>query len=253
LRPLFSTVVRQIVGAVFEQVARTGHPVDPPVLVVLDEAANIAPVEDLATIASTAAAMGLQLVTIFQDLAQIRQRYGEATGTVVNNHRATLFLPGIKCVDTLELASRLIGEHEIDRDSITTGSDGRRSNTTAAHWRRLLPAELARTMQDRTGVLVYGNLPPVPLHLRPWYRNRRLRRRASTEPPAEPAVVADRPELPPPSTPPRPVRRPRGTTGESEIDQVSVAPTPQLPLPPNVSILDVARARLRRDSTGGNA
>ncbi len=252
LRPLFSTVVRQIIGEVFEQVARTGRPVDPPLLLVLDEAANIAPVEDLATIASTAAAMGLQLVTIFQDLAQIKQRYGDATGTVLNNHRATLFLPGIKWVDTLELASRLAGEHEIDRASITTGSDGRRSNTTAAQWRRLLPADQARTLRDRCGVLVYGNLAPVRLRLRPWYRSRRLRSRAATEPPPlESAPAADTPD-PTPTAPP-PVRRPGPSARAAGPDPTPVRPTPQpASLPPNVSILDAARARLRTRPHGGD-
>jgi type IV secretory pathway TraG/TraD family ATPase VirD4 len=45
--------------------------------------------------------MGLQLVTVFQDVAQIKDRYGTSAGTVVNNHRAKLFLPGISDLDTL--------------------------------------------------------------------------------------------------------------------------------------------------------
>jgi type IV secretory pathway TraG/TraD family ATPase VirD4 len=149
---------------------------------VLDEAANIAPVEDLATVASTSAAIGLQLVTVFQDLARVRSRYGDTAGTVVNNHRAALFLPGIKDLDTLELASRLIGEQEVDLESVTLGADGRRSSTTAAHWRRLLPSEDARTLPAGHGVLVYDNLAPIRLRLRPWFRNRSLRRRATAEP-----------------------------------------------------------------------
>jgi type IV secretion system protein VirD4 len=252
LRPLFATVVRQVIAAAYAQVARSGQPLDPPLLLVLDEAANIAPVDDLATIASTASGMGVQLVTVFQDLAQIRVRYGEATGTVVNNHRATLFLPGIKCVDTLELASRLIGEHEIDRDSITTGYDGRRSSTTtAAHWRRLLPAELARTMRDGSGVLIYGNLPPTRVRLRRWYRNHHLRRRAATEPDVLlPAPNGDRPPPPPPVSPP--IRPPRAPAGGAAPDTPTAQRTPEMPLPPNVSILDVARERLRRRASGGD-
>lgn len=236
LRPVFSTVVRQIIAAAYEGASSTGRPLDPPLLLVLDEAANIAPVEDLATVASTAAAMGLQLVTVFQDLAQIRSRYGDAAGTVVNNHRATLFLPGIKDLDTLELASRLIGEHELDRESVTVGTDGRRSSTTAGHWRRLLPGEQARTMAAGRGVLVYDNLPPIRLRLRPWFRNRKLRRLAAAEPD----------EL----TPAR-------TGLEREVPAVERPTEPALPLiqpavPSNVSILDVARARLRAQSRGGD-
>lgn len=236
LRPLFATVVRQVVNAVYEQAAATGRPLDPPLLLVLDEAANIAPVEDLATVASTSAAMGLQLVTVFQDLAQVRSRYGDATGTVINNHRATLFLPGIKDLDTLELASRLVGEHELDRESVTIGMDGRRSSTTAGQWRRLLPGEQARTMEAGRAVLVYDNLPPIKLRLRPWFRNRVLRRRAS----AEPEDLPTAPERPPEQalvTPPTAASR---LTSSAQPD-----------LSPSVSILDVARDRLRARTGGG--
>lgn len=246
LRPLFSTIIRQVIASAYEQVAATGRPLDPPLLLVLDEAANIAPVEDLATVASTAAAMGVQLVTVFQDLAQVKVRYGDAVGTVVNNHRATLFLPGIKDLATLELASGLIGEHEIDRASVTVAADGRRSNTTAGQWRQLLPGAGARTMADGTAVLVYGNLPPVRLRLRLWFRSRRLRKLAAT--PFEPLP----PSAGPPQTieagPPRPPP-PSGTAPETVAGRATADPAESLP--PNVTIFDAARARLRRPVEGG--
>lgn len=193
-RPLFTTVLSQVLSAVYRQSGQTGRPLDPPLLLVLDEAANIAPVENLPTIAATAAAMGLQVVTVFQDLAQIRLRYGDAAGTVVNNHRAKLLLPAVSDLDTLDLASRLIGEEEVDRDSHTTDSSGRRSSTTAGHWRRLLPPEAACRLNDGDAVLLYGNLPPARVRLRPWYTNRRLRRRAERRyEPAPPIGPSDEP------------------------------------------------------------
>jgi type IV secretory pathway TraG/TraD family ATPase VirD4 len=208
---------------------------------VLDEAANIAPVEDLPTVASTASAMGLQLVTVFQDVAQIKGRYGDAAGTIVNNHRAKLFLPGISDLDTLDLTSRLVGEHETERDSVTRDISGRRSNTTASHWRRLLPPELARQLKDGEGVLLYGNLPSIRVRLRPWYRNRALRRRAkhpqdqlSPREPSHDTPTDARPVKPPPAS--------RQAPAPSDPTQV---------LPPNVSPLDAARERLRRSPAPG--
>ncbi len=177
LRPVFAALIGQVIAGVYDRVAETQRPLDPPLLLVLDEAANIAPVEDLATIAATAASMGLQLVTVFQDVAQVKTRYGAASGTVVNNHRATLLLPGIKDVETLHLTAQLAGDHEVDRDSLTRSADGRRSRTTATQWRQLLPAENTRTLPVGAGVLLYGNLPPLRVKLRPWFRDRRLRRR----------------------------------------------------------------------------
>ena len=56
--------------------AETGTPLDPPLLLVLDECANIAPLRDLATLASTGAGQGIQLISVFQDMAQIYAVYG---------------------------------------------------------------------------------------------------------------------------------------------------------------------------------
>jgi type IV secretory pathway TraG/TraD family ATPase VirD4 len=184
--------------------------------------------------------MGLQLVTVFQDVAQIKGRYGDAAGTIVNNHRAKLFLPGISDLDTLDLTSRLVGEHETERDSVTRDISGRRSNTTASHWRRLLPPELARQLKDGEGVLLYGNLPSIRVRLRPWYRNRALRQRArhpqdqlSPREPSHGTPTAARPVTPPPAS------------------RQAPAPSPSQVLPPNVSPLDAARERLRRSPAPG--
>ena len=70
-----------VVNAAVERVQRTGRPLDPPLLLVLDEVANIAPLRDLDTLASTAAGLGIQLVTVCQDLAQLSTRYGAGAGS----------------------------------------------------------------------------------------------------------------------------------------------------------------------------
>ena len=53
--------------------ATVGRPLDPPLLVVLDEAAHIAPLPELDGLAATCASHGIQIVTIWQDLAQVRR------------------------------------------------------------------------------------------------------------------------------------------------------------------------------------
>ena len=49
LQPLFATLLQEIVAHVYDHTAETGKPLDPPLLLVLDECANIAPLRDLAT------------------------------------------------------------------------------------------------------------------------------------------------------------------------------------------------------------
>ncbi len=182
LRPLFAGLVTRVVEAAYDRAARQGRPLDPPLLVVLDEAANVAPLAELDVLASTAAGHGIQLVTVWQDLAQLTARYGRAGPTVVNNHRAKLFLSGIADPATLDHASTLVGEAERSVTS-TTVDRGRTagSTTVSATYRRLAPADALRRMAPGTGVLISGHLPPAAVTLRPWYDDAALRRRVGAD------------------------------------------------------------------------
>jgi type IV secretion system protein VirD4 len=179
LRPLFTAVVRQIVEHAYETVTRTGRPLDPPLLIVLDEAANIAPLEDLDTLASTAAGHGIQLVTIWQDLAQVTARYGPRAATVVNNHRAKVFLSGISDPSTLDHASHLIGDEELHLAATTSGGQGGPTTTSSPTTRRLAPPDALRRIAPGEGVLVYGGLPPARIVLRSWFEDPLLAERGS--------------------------------------------------------------------------
>jgi type IV secretion system protein VirD4 len=167
LRPVFATLLHSVIAAAYDRSLRQGGPLDPPLLVVLDEAANIAPLRDLDGLASTAAGHGVQLVTVWQDLAQLRARYGERASTVVNNHRAKVVLSGISDPATLEYASRLIGDADVHDHSVTTDAGGGRSTTRSRRERRLAPDAELRRIRPGEGVLVYGHLRPARIHLRP--------------------------------------------------------------------------------------
>ena len=183
LRPLFATLLHSIVAAVFERASRTGRPLDPPLLLVLDEAANIAPLRELDTLASTAAGQGIQLVSVFQDLAQLRERWGARAGSIVNNHRARIIGSGIADPETLEYVARLLGDAEIRQFSSTAGADGQGSTTESSGFRALAPANVLREGRPGRAVLVYGHLPPAGLELRPWFADRSLRRLAAGDAP----------------------------------------------------------------------
>lgn len=180
LRPLFSALATEVLDTAMAQGAALGRPLERPLLVVLDEAANVAPLAELDTLASTAAGYGVQLVTVWQDLAQLNARYGQSAGTVVNNHRVKVFLSGIADPATLEHASLLIGETESPQRTTTVDGRGGRSTTTAPVLRRLAPADRLRRMAPGSAVAVSGHLPPVRLRLRPWWRHPDLRRLVET-------------------------------------------------------------------------
>jgi type IV secretion system protein VirD4 len=179
LQPLFATLVQEIVAHAFRRTAETGGPLDPPLLLVLDECANIAPLRDLAVLASTGAGQGIQLVSVFQDMAQIYAVYGrDHAPTILSNHRAKVILSGISDPPTLEYVSRLLGEERVRFRSSTSGSHGH-STTESVSFRQLAPANVLREMRPGQGVLVYGHLAPTRITLRPWFRDRHLRRLAT--------------------------------------------------------------------------
>jgi type IV secretion system protein VirD4 len=60
------------------------------------------------------------------------------------------------------------------RRSETSGYRGDRSATEATTHRDLAPANVIREARPETAVLIYGNLPPARLRLRPYYRDRAL-------------------------------------------------------------------------------
>lgn len=181
LRPVFSTLLKQFIRAAYD----FGKRLDPPLLIVLDEAANIAPLDDLDAIASTCSGLGIQLVTVWQDLSQINNRYGERANTVVNNHRAKIVLSGISDPSTLDYVSRLVGSEEIRSESTTVDGQGSRSKTLSKQDKNLAPSDVVRRIKPNEGILLYGALLPARLKLRPWYKSKRLTAMVKNEFPDE--------------------------------------------------------------------
>ncbi len=101
---------------------------------------------------------------------------------MVNNHRAKLFLSGISDPFTLDYASHLIGDEEVTLPAVTHGGRGGSSTTFSSSVRRLAPPDALRRTPPGEGVLVYGDLPPARLTLRPWFSDPWLTARARPEP-----------------------------------------------------------------------
>lgn len=180
LRPLFEALMQEVMRVAVEQAATWDNGQLPyPFLVLLDEAAHIAPLRNLAKLANTVSAANIQLVSVWHDMAQIRALYGPLADNVVNGHRAKLLLPGLSDPATLEYLSRLIGQTEYSHQSVSRGRhSGDGTTTEAPEYRELAPVELLRQLPKGDAVLVYSNKPPIRLHLRPWFSDRTLQARA---------------------------------------------------------------------------
>jgi len=180
LRPVLSTLVQHAIRRAYDTASLAGGRLRHPCLVLLDEAGNIAPLRDLPGYASTARSHGITLVSVWQDLAQVRAIYRERAQTVLNNHRARLFGTGIADKETLEYASGLIGDERRTEHNVSADlAGGRRTVSEYRTYRRAAPIDVLRRVRPTEAVLLYGSELPVHLRLRPWFRDRGLRETAA--------------------------------------------------------------------------
>jgi len=177
LRPLFLALLSEVIDRAYELANTHGGRLLLALLVCLDEAGNVAPLPNLAEIASTAPSHNIQLISIFHDLAQARSRYRGQAETVVNSHRARMLLPGVADLETLRYFSGLVGEQE-GRELTRTVGRGASTRTLTRRRTPLISPEALRQLPDGHALLLYGRLAPVRVRLRTWFADKRLRRLA---------------------------------------------------------------------------
>ena len=183
LGPLTVALVQDVIELAFERSRNRGAPIDPALLVVLDDAASSAALPQLDMYAASAGGHGVQLVTSFRELSQIRARYDDRAEAVFANHRAKVILSGITDTETLTLLSHLLGDETVRqlatpaalaKAAKDTGGDAARPARTAPRGRGASPGEALGWISPGNGVLLYGHIPPAPISLRPWFRDRQL-------------------------------------------------------------------------------
>ena len=184
LRPVLTVLIQQAVRRAYDTAAANKGRLPKPCLVLLDEAGNISPLRDLPAYASTARSHAITLVTIWQDLAQIRAIYNDRARTVLNNHRAKLFGAGIADADTLEYVSKLLGDEARTERNLSADLAGdRRSISEHRTYRRTASADVIRRIPPGDGVLIYGADLPAHVRLRPWFDDPALRQAGGVDAP----------------------------------------------------------------------
>lgn len=117
--PLVVGFLDDIRRATYERAAL--HRDAPPVVLALDELANIAPLPDLPSMISEGGGQGLVTLACFQDLSQARHRWPTQADGFPSLFGTTVVLPGIGDVRTLEALSVLSGDGELVTRSVTRG------------------------------------------------------------------------------------------------------------------------------------
>ncbi len=147
-----------------------GGRIDPPLLAVLDEAANICKIADLPQLYSHLGGRGIIPITIIQNIAQGQGVWGER-GMNALWSAATIKLIGAGIDDArhAEDVSRLIGDHDVAVTSINRDSNGYTSHTTSTQRRRILEPGDLRALPRGQAILLATGTRAAMINLMPWY------------------------------------------------------------------------------------
>ncbi len=166
LRPVLSGAVSSILDEVFRHVDIHG-PIDPPLVVFLDEIGN-APLPRLPEYLSTLASSGVLIVTVWQDVAQIKAAYGENYGSILSNSRHVLVFGASKDPATLEWVKQVLGDEGAGTLSRTSNVGELFGGSVSSSEQRvaLTPSNVLREMpRDRALLISANNLPAEVRHI----------------------------------------------------------------------------------------
>ncbi|MEV5574517.1 TraM recognition domain-containing protein [Spirillospora sp. NPDC052269] len=168
--PLIAALTDTAMRAAERRAEQSGGRLDPPMVVVLDEAANICRIADLPQLYSHLGSRGIVPVTILQSYEQGVTVWGEP-GMAALWGAATRKLIGAG-IDSPRLArdlATLIGQHDVPVRSITY-NEGRASEQISLRRQEILEAADIRALPAGTALLLATGTRPALIQLRPWYR-----------------------------------------------------------------------------------
>jgi type IV secretory pathway TraG/TraD family ATPase VirD4 len=169
--PLITALIEDILDTARRTAARMlGGRLDPPLVLLLDEAANIAPLPSLPNLLADGGGSGITTVAVLQSLAQARARWGDAAADALWDAATTkIVLGGLAHAEDLSRISRLAGEVDEPTRSRTTGPGG---TTVTIAQRRVpaLPIERIRTLQPGRVIVLARHTAPIEGRLDPWWR-----------------------------------------------------------------------------------
>jgi type IV secretion system protein VirD4 len=173
--PLIAGMLDEIRAATYARHAQdAGTPGRPPLLVVLDELANIAPLPYLPEMVSEGGSQGLQTLACLQDLSQARARWGVAADGFFSLFGTKVVLPGIGDMRTLQAVSALAGEQDVSHRTAAPGSmltrlAGRRGPSSWSTRREpRLPVDAVATGRPGRSLVVDGGSAPRFVWMTPY-------------------------------------------------------------------------------------
>jgi type IV secretory pathway TraG/TraD family ATPase VirD4 len=168
--PLVAAFVEDITETARALAARSASArLDPPLLLALDEIANLTPLPSLPSLMAEGGGSGITTLAVLQSLAQARHRWGEhAADAIWDAATVKVILGGLAKMRDLEDVSRLLGEIDEPTQTLSHGRAGERSSSTSLRMVPVMPPAVLRTLPFGTGVLLLRHTRPVVIDLHPW-------------------------------------------------------------------------------------
>jgi type IV secretory pathway TraG/TraD family ATPase VirD4 len=167
--PLIAGLTDTTLRAGRRRAEQAGGRLDPPLVAMLDEAANICRIADLPDLYSHLGSRGMIPVTILQSYEQGETVWG-TKGMAALWGASTRKLIGAS-VHSPRLArdvATLVGHHDLPVRSVSTG-DGRASEQISWQRRLILEAADIAAIKVGTALLLSAGTRPALLDLHPWY------------------------------------------------------------------------------------
>jgi type IV secretion system protein VirD4 len=166
---LYSLFIDHMTDAAHKRAARMNGRLDPPTSYIFDELANIYPWQRAAFESARGSGEGIQLMAIFQTLAQLKEAYGGMANILIDNSTLGL-LGGCKDPEFLTMIANLFGKME--RVETTVSADkttmfGKNVSTSKREVEGATVDELRR-IPFGTTVLVEGTMRPAIVTLTPY-------------------------------------------------------------------------------------
>ncbi|MFK8909814.1 type IV secretory system conjugative DNA transfer family protein [Streptomyces sp. YS-3] len=166
---LIAACADSVMRAATAQAERAGGRLDPPMLAILDEAANVCKISDLPDLYSHLGSRGIIPITILQSYRQGQKVWGDAgMDAMWSASTIKVIGSGIDDPDFADKLSRLIGDHDVETTS-TSHSESGKSTSVSMRQERILPADAIRALPKGTALCFATGMRAAMLDLRPWY------------------------------------------------------------------------------------
>ena len=149
--------------------SRRGARLDPPLSLILDEAANF-PLPSLTGLMSEGGGTGISTTVVLQSLAQARDRWGrDQADAIWETATMKVILGGGASAQDLNDLAKLIGERDVKDVSYSYESSGKGSSRTEnIRQRAIIDVARLRSIPLGHALMLLRTAPPAMLSLRPW-------------------------------------------------------------------------------------